>query len=72
MSKLWKMKYFKNKNGYLLCTDIPVDGGKLDEVVIINSIEQAEEIFRENNGLSAEDGVFIPSIIGGNYLWHSQ
>ena len=60
------MKYYENKSGYLLCTELPVDSSKLAGVKIINTLEEAENVFHENNGSSVEDGVFIPSVVEKN------
>ena len=62
-AKSSNMKYYQNKRGYMLCTELPVDTNKLKGIVVIDNIKQAEEAFRANNGLDEDDGVFIPSII---------
>jgi CRISPR/Cas system-associated protein Cas10 (large subunit of type III CRISPR-Cas system) len=56
-------KYYENKLGYLICTKLPVDINKLKGVSVIDSLEKAEDVFRTNNNLDIDDGVFIPSII---------
>lgn len=57
------MKFFKNKNGYLLCTKVTVNETLLDEVNVINDKDVAEKLFREINEIPPEYGVFIPEII---------
>ncbi|MDP2564432.1 hypothetical protein [Pseudoalteromonas marina] len=57
------MLFYKNKFGYMICTDLTVDTTQLDQVKVIDTEEEAEKIFREINETETEDGVFIPEIV---------
>lgn len=57
------MKYYENKLGYLLCTELTVNTALLDQVNVIDSQDEAENLFRETNEIPANESVFIPAII---------
>lgn len=66
------IKYYVNKLGYLVCTSLNVDQTKLDGVSFIDSLEQAEHVFRVNNNYEEGEAVFIPSIIEKDGLLYGQ
>lgn len=57
-----KVKYYKNKRGYFISSDLNLNVEKLIGVTVIENEEEAENEFKEINGLDQEDGVYIPEI----------
>jgi hypothetical protein len=57
-----KVKYYKNKDDYFLCSNLDINVEKLIGVTIIESGEEAEKEFKKINGIDEEDGVYIPEI----------
>lgn len=57
-----KEKFYKNKKGYFIRSSMAIDVNKLDGVEVIENQNDAENQFRETNGLERNDGVYIPAV----------
>ena len=58
-----KAKFYINQHGYFIQSPVDINPDKLVDTQILEDEAEAERLFRLNNGLDADEGVYIPELI---------